>query len=231
MTHSTLFPRPRTAPKPLVMVGGVPGAGKSTALATAASALPGLRILDSDAERRRLTRMLPELPYRTLRPLVHVVHHVRVLAFLLGGPNRSECGLVVHDPSTRWFRLAALGWLARSRGWATSVVFVDATRQEALAGQSTRGRMVDRNRFDGHWRRWRVLRATLTEAGIRPSARWAIALAPWAERRLVSREEAPEGVRRSASAVRLLGHEGSLSEGRCLMGGDDARQLPTTHGR
>lgn len=174
---------------PFVMVGGVPGAGKSTALATAASLLPQWRLLDSETERRHVDAFAPGVPYAVLRPLVHLRHQVRVAWALLRGP--AECaGLVVHDPSTRWLRLGLLGRVARARGWEPLLLFVDASHSQALGGQADRGRVVTRRTFRRHWARWRVLRGLLTEQASRMPARWAFALAPWPIIRLVPRPEA-----------------------------------------
>lgn len=173
---------------PFVLVGGVPGAGKSTALAQVTPLLPGVRCLDSEDERRRFARLMPELPYPWLRPVVHLVHHLRVLTLVLVGPGDRR-GLVVHDPSTRWVRLALLGLLAQLRGWDASVLFVDVAREEALGGQCQRRRIVGRRRFEGHWRRWQGLRTALVPGG-RPQLVWVWALAPWRNRVLSPRPDA-----------------------------------------
>ncbi len=53
----------------LLVVAGLPGAGKTTMLRHAAGALP---VLDSDEVRERLTAVLPKsTPYRCYRPFVH----------------------------------------------------------------------------------------------------------------------------------------------------------------
>lgn len=184
---------------PFVMVGGVPGAGKSTALASATAHLPDWRVLDSDAERRRLHTLAPSVPYAVLRPLVHLCHQARVLWVLLRGPE-AYAGLVVHDPSTRWFRLGVIGRVARVRGWEPRLLFVDASRSQALEGQAGRGRVVTRRTFRRHWDRWRVLRALLRGEASRLPARWAFALSPWPAIRLVSRPGAAAALGQLANA-------------------------------
>lgn len=175
---------------PFLLLGGIPGAGKTTALAQLAALTPGVRVLDSDAERRRLTRLLPGLPYAWLRPAVHAIHQVRILVLLVAGPG-SGAELVVHDPSTRWVRLGLVGLLARLRGWYPVVVFVDVDREQALLGQWCRRRLVGRRRFEAHWRRWQGLRAALTAApGEQLRRRWVWALTPWRARSLTSRQSA-----------------------------------------
>lgn len=189
--HQSLLTRPARARErtPFVMVGGVPGAGKSTALASAAAVLHDSRVLDSDDERRYLQQMAPDVPYAVLRPLVHLSHQARVAWALLRGPD-GYAGLVVHDPSTRWFRLGVMGRIARARGWEPRLLFVDASRSQALVGQTGRGRVVTRRTFRRHWARWRVLRGLLAGEASRMPARWAFALAPWPTIRLVPRPEA-----------------------------------------
>ena len=144
----------------LIVVGGVPGAGKSTAIAQAAS-LPGVRVLDPDQLRARLRQLLPEwVHYGAYRPIVHVVHTVRVLAGVLAGPSGGR-RLVVHDPATRPRRRTALARLARLRGWTPALIYVDVDRAGARRGQVARGRVVRASSFDGHWRRWQRLRPLL----------------------------------------------------------------------
>lgn len=188
---------------PFVMVGGVPGAGKSTALAAVAARLPGARLLDSDDERRLLQDLAPPVPYAVLRPLVHLIHQLRMVWALLRGPG-GYAGLVVHDPSTRWFRLAIVGRVAAARGWEPRLLFVDASRSEALRGQAGRGRVVTRRTFRKHWARWGVLRGLLVGDPDRLPARWAFALAPWPTIRLASRPDAVAALERLAGTRRPI---------------------------
>src|SRR4029453_3229152 len=78
----------------LLVVAGVPGAGKTTWLSRVEA--PGSLVLDPEPIRARLERRLGPLPYRLWRPLVHAEHVARVLLAL---PGRS--GLIVHDTRTR----------------------------------------------------------------------------------------------------------------------------------
>lgn len=161
----------------LIVVAGVPGAGKSTALreiAAVAEAAPGLRILDSDIQRHWLAARLPaRTPYGWYRPCVHLAHQVSVAGQVVAGPNRRDGRprrLIVHDPGTRpWWR-RGLVTLARVRGWRAELVFVEVSRREALGGQLARGRVVREASFEAHWHRGQRLaaqlrRSTMTEGG------------------------------------------------------------------
>lgn len=187
MTKTRLRTAALTQRAPFVLIGGIPGAGKSTALQRLEPLLPGVRVLDSDTGRRWFARHARPLPYRLVRPFVHVIHHLQVLALLLAGPGNGS-GVVVHDPSTRWVRLGLVGRLARLRGWHPEVVFVDVSRAAALAGQRQRRRVVDGRRFAGHWSRWQLLRTALDPWSGPVPPRWAWALAPWHTRQLTSRD-------------------------------------------
>ncbi|GGI07258.1 ATP-binding protein [Isoptericola cucumis] len=163
----------------LVLVGGVPGAGKSTALARMSAAVPGVRVLDSEAARRRLRGWFPQVPYPVLRPLVHTWHGVQVLRAVAAGPGgvREASGgwvLLVHDPGTRRLRRGALALLARVRGWSPVLVMLDVGLDEARRGQHERGRVVRGGAFGRHWRRWEAQRARLVRASTtrRPAGGW-----------------------------------------------------------
>lgn len=150
---------------PFVLVGGVPGAGKSTALARVAAARPAVRVVDTEASRRRWRDVLgPRVPYALYRPLVHARHGVLQLGALLAGPAGGTAGLCVHDPATRPVRRAVLALLARARGWDPVLVVVDVDREAALAGQVARGRVVRPRAFARHWRRWDAQRGRLRAA-------------------------------------------------------------------
>jgi hypothetical protein len=154
--------------------------------------LSGVEALDSEDERRRLTAIAPGLPYEYLRPMVHAMHQSRAIAEILRGPA-GRTGLVVHDPATRPARLKIIGQLAQARGWRPVLIFIDVDRDEALAGQRARGRVVDPGRFDGHWRRWSALR--LLEASGQGSLEsgaqeWRDALELWPEWHSVDRDAA-----------------------------------------
>jgi hypothetical protein len=154
-----------TAAMPFVLVGGVPGAGKTTALAVVAELLPEVKVVDPERHRDRFAAALPGVPYRVYRPLVHLLHAAAVLWLLLAGPARLQGrALVVHEPGTRPRRNAFLASLARARGWQPMLFVVDVSARDALAGQHARGRVLHETSFTGHWARWTSQRPALLDA-------------------------------------------------------------------
>ena len=148
----------------VVLVGGVPGAGKTTAIARVVADRTDVDALDPEAFRDRIGRRLPDgTAYEAYRPLVHVLHALRVLVALLRGPVSGRT-LVVHDPATRPRRRRLFAWLARTCGWEPVLLYVDVPRALAEAGQVLRGRVVDPASFAGHWARWEALRGQVTGA-------------------------------------------------------------------
>ena len=135
----------------LLVVAGLPGAGKTTMLRHAAVGLP---VLDSDQVRERLGAMVPALPYRWYRPVVHAWHRARIVGRAIGedGP------VVVHEPSTRASTRALLALVGVVSGRSVRLLFLDVPAEVALAGQLSRGRVVRARSFARHVRRvgkWR----------------------------------------------------------------------------
>lgn len=137
-------------PRDMLVVAGLPGAGKTTMLNHAA---PGLVVLDSDQVRTRLAAAVPSVPYRCYRPVVHAWHRARVVRRALArGP------IVVHEPSTRASTRTLLALVGVLSGRPVRLLFLDVTASEALAGQRSRGRVVRPRSFARHVRRvgrWR----------------------------------------------------------------------------
>lgn len=147
-------------PRSLVVLAGLPGAGKTTLLKRLDTGGERATVLDSDQVRA----VLPEVvPYRYLRPLVHLAHRARILLRAIGSTGL----LVVHEPSTRSTTRAALvavGTLTRRH---THFVWLDTAAEDALRGQVTRGRVVRGRSFARHVRRAEGLRERFA-SGRRP---------------------------------------------------------------
>jgi predicted kinase len=127
----------------VVVVAGLPGAGKTTLVASEP------RALDSDAVREAWAPRLAPLPYALWRPLAHAWHLIAVWR-ALGRPD----GVIVVRPFTHaWLRRALLRH-ARRRHPGVHLVVVDATPEQARAGQRARGRSVRERAMRRHERRW-----------------------------------------------------------------------------
>lgn len=174
----------------LVLVGGVPGAGKSTAIARATAGLDHVTTVDPEHVSGWLRSGLPSrFPYRSYRWIVHTTHTIRVLVHLLHGPPPGR-RLVIHDPGTRPRRRSVFLALARWAGWRPTLLYVDIDRPTAQEGQRIRGRVV--RSFDEHWQSWENLRPVLAAEARRPTD----ALRPSAEPvLLVGRAEASDALR------------------------------------
>ena len=143
------------APRALVVLAGLPGAGKTTLLAGADTGGAAVVILDSDQVRGYLRSVLPAaLPYRLYRPLVHLVHRLRILWFAVTAAGL----LLVHEPSTRPTTRAGLVFVGVISNRPRHFVWLDADPEEALSGQVQRGRLIRRTSFARHVRRAGQLR-------------------------------------------------------------------------
>ncbi|MFC3966294.1 AAA family ATPase [Nocardia jiangsuensis] len=146
-----------------LVVAGIPGAGKSTALHTFFGTEPdadaparterGAVVVDSHQARVRWRRSLAWLPYPLWRPVVHVAHYRAVRAALRGAAGP----VVIHDCGTyRWARRMIARWTAEA-GRELHVVMLDVAPEVARAGQRARGRRINPVTFALHCRRWRGL--------------------------------------------------------------------------
>ncbi|WP_320109493.1 hypothetical protein [Amycolatopsis mediterranei] len=90
-------------PRDLLVVAGLPGAGKTTMLRHAVAGLP---VLDSDQVRARLGAVVPSVvPYRCYRPVVHAWHRLRIVGCALGpallSVVRCRVPVTLHRPERR----------------------------------------------------------------------------------------------------------------------------------
>lgn len=125
----------------VVVVAGVPGAGKSTLIRRAVDR-DGVAVVDTDDARAR---------GRGGRGL-YVRHYLRIARAVLGARPA-----VIHTRGTRAPARWAIRGMAFLRARPAHLVLIDAPRQIAEAGQRERGRTVSQATMDAEWRRWRRL--------------------------------------------------------------------------
>lgn len=139
----------------VVVVGGIPGAGKSTLIRRAVPT--GVTTLDAETVRKRYQRRLSSrVPYRWYRPVVHLEFYLRLVVALLRPGT-----LVVHETATRRRARRAIAGLARLRHGRPHLLLLDTTVDDALRGQHERGRVVRPGSMGRHQQRWGVLRDAL----------------------------------------------------------------------
>lgn len=171
----------RVGRRSLVVLAGLPGAGKSTVLGKL-RADPGVVVLDSEQVRAALRPRLPaNIPYRWYRPVVHLTHRARIAWYcaVASGP------VLAHEPSTRAGTRAMLvvfGWLT---GRSRVLVWLHADPREALAGQYARGRLIRKRSFRKHARRAVRMHVALL-AGKHPLG--------WHEVRMFTRRDLEKGL-------------------------------------
>jgi hypothetical protein len=146
-----------------LVMAGVPGAGKSTALhalfgSSADAEEPpsgpeGSVVLDSHHSRNWWRHRLGWLPYPFWRPIVHIAHFSRVRTALRDGAGP----VVIHDCATfGWARRMIARWAAKY-GRELHVILLDVPETVARAGQYARGRRINSFFFTLHCQRWQRL--------------------------------------------------------------------------
>lgn len=121
----------------VVVVAGVPGAGKTTLIRRAVDR-GAARVVDTDDRRRG--------------PLLYLGHYARIAAAIAG-----RRPAVIHSRGTHPATRRMIATLAAVRGRPAHLVMLDAARDEAEAGQRARGRSVSRDEMDRQVARWRRL--------------------------------------------------------------------------
>ena len=124
----------------VVVVAGVPGAGKTTLIRRAVDC-DIARVVDTDDRPRR-------------GRLLYVGHYARIVAAIA-----RRRPVVIHSRGTQPAARRALAALAALRGRPAHLVMLDADRSEAESGQRARGRAVARKEMDRQVARWRRLMA------------------------------------------------------------------------
>jgi cation:H+ antiporter len=154
----------------LVLVAGLPGAGKTTLMRTLRPDRT-LRISDSDQLRTAVMRLLPRRTrYGLVRPAVHLLHRASVVCLSLG-PSPA---VVVHLPATSARLRRAVTRLARLSRRTAHLVWLDAPAADAREGQRTRGRMITDRSFERHARRAERTNEQILACGLDEG--WATAL-------------------------------------------------------
>jgi AAA domain len=126
----------------VVVVAGLPGAGKTTLIRRAVDR-ETVDVVDTDDLRSR-RRLLP----------LYAAHYALIVAAVAG--NRP---VVIHSRGTHGFLRRGIAVLARLRGRPAHLVLLDAGRAEAEAGQRARGRVIGAAEMARQTARWRRLMA------------------------------------------------------------------------
>jgi predicted kinase len=136
-------------PAAAVFVGGIPGAGKTTFIARTVRPGDALVLDSADVRRRMRARLGRRVPYGLYRPLVHLVHLLRVWRALA-----DPTPVVVHDCGTRGPLRRLLRRRAARAGRPVCLLLLDVDPAIARCGQDARGRRVRERAMRRHERRW-----------------------------------------------------------------------------
>ncbi|MGY2066078.1 AAA family ATPase [Blastococcus sp. SYSU DS0619] len=157
-----------SAPAPargLVVIAGLPGSGKTTLLRRLVAAGRGPAGLDSEQVADRLREAGVRVPYRLLRPWVHLAHRRRVLRRIAGAAPV----VVLTDPWTSRVWRGTVLRAARRAGRPVRLVLLDVPPEVAVGGQLARGRRISARRMRRHAARWAELVRTLDRTGGGPA--------------------------------------------------------------
>lgn len=187
----------------LVVVAGVPGAGKTTLIDRAVDRTATV-VLDTD-DRRRAGRASR---WRTVRV---AGHYRRIVAAVLG---RRDVPVVVHSRGTGRASRRLLTGLARLAGRSAHLVLLVVSEPEAVAGQVRRGRTIRAREMRSHTRR---LARLLTDPNAVERAEG------WASVAVLEREQAAA----VTDLVAALGHSPGSSRPGLSPGADAGTMNPT----
>jgi len=124
----------------LVVVAGIPGAGKTTLIRRAVDR-GAVRVVDTDDRTRR-------------GPLLYPGHYARIAAAIV-----AHKPVVIHSRGTLPLTRRTIALLARLRGRPAHLILLHADRASAEAGQRRRGRTVSQDEMDRQVARWHELMA------------------------------------------------------------------------
>jgi hypothetical protein len=130
-------------PDAVVVVAGVPGAGKTTLIRRAVDPV-AVRVVDTE-DRREAGR-------RGGASSLYAGHYARILAAIAG-----RRPAVIHSRGTRGALRRGIAVLAALRGRPAHLILLDVDRATAEASQRRRGRTVGRREMSRQVDRWRSL--------------------------------------------------------------------------
>jgi adenylate kinase family enzyme len=120
----------------VVVIAGLPGAGKSTLIRRAVDRSE-VRVVDTDDQRRDGGRAS------------YVRHYAHIVTAVWG-----RRPVVIHSRGTLGTLRRAITLLSSLRGRSAHLILLDAPRAEAEAGQRARGRLVSRSTMEREAARW-----------------------------------------------------------------------------
>lgn len=143
----------------VVIISGLPGSGKSTALSHWSAVAA---VVDPRTSHLACARLMPAwLPYAAYRPWARL-RHFRSLRHAV----HSGREVLVHDCGSRpWIR-RHLARILHAQGRELHLVLLDIGPVDALAGQCARGRWTARRVFDRHCRGLAQLMSALAAIGM-----------------------------------------------------------------